>query len=147
MTEIQLTGLFLNFIIYLIMIFPVIIISLNKKNYENKNHFISIVIFSFNSTLSLSDDKAYEILKENIIKQANLYIVECESNMVDCYGEYKWENNNTSFLVSNLLLKGYFKPEELINPINKKDISDCMIIDVNIDENKLYTITLDDKKC
>ena len=54
MTEIQLTGLFLNFIIYLIMIFPVIIISLNKKNYENKNHFISIVIFSFIIEIILS---------------------------------------------------------------------------------------------
>lgn len=47
MTQIQIYGLFLNLIIYLIMIFPVIIISLNKKNYKSKNHFIFSLIFSF----------------------------------------------------------------------------------------------------
>ncbi len=54
MTKIQLTGLFLNFIIYLIMIFPLVTISLNKKIYKNKNHFILIVIFSFIIEIILS---------------------------------------------------------------------------------------------
>lgn len=54
MTKIQITGLFLNFIIYLIMIFPIVIISLNKKNYKNKNHFIFVTIFSFIIEIVLS---------------------------------------------------------------------------------------------
>lgn len=54
MTNIQINGLLLNLIIYLIMIFPIIIISLNKKNYETKNRFISVLIFSFIINIVLS---------------------------------------------------------------------------------------------
>ncbi len=44
MNKIQIIGLFLNFIIYLIMICPIIIICFKKKIYENKSIFISHLI-------------------------------------------------------------------------------------------------------
>ena len=54
MNKVQIAGLFLNFIIYLIMIFPIIIISLNKKIYETKSKFISYLICSIIIEIFLS---------------------------------------------------------------------------------------------
>lgn len=44
MNIVQIKGLFLNFIVYLIMIIPIIIVSLNKKNYSTKKKFLSTLI-------------------------------------------------------------------------------------------------------
>ena len=49
--------------------------------------------------------------------------------------------------INKLLQKGYFKPEELINPINEKDISNCLIVNVSVDENKVYSLSIDDSQC
>lgn len=46
MNRIQILGTFLNLIVYLIMIFPVIIISLKKDFYKSKKHFIFALILS-----------------------------------------------------------------------------------------------------
>ena len=106
-----------------------------------------IVTFSIGSTLSISKDNSYEILKKNIINMANVYVMECESNSINCDEDYVWQNNKTSFLANKLLQKGYFKPEELINPINEKDISDCLLINVSVNENKVYTLSINDSQC
>lgn len=108
---------------------------------------VVIVTFSIGSTLSISKEKSYEILKNNIVNMANLYVMECESNSIDCKNDYKWLNNKTSFSANNLLLRGYLSSEELINPINEQDISNCLIINASVDANKVYTIELDDSKC
>lgn len=44
MNEIQIKGLFLNLLIYIIIITPVIIISLNKRNYSTRKNFLSTLI-------------------------------------------------------------------------------------------------------
>ena len=51
------------------------------------------------------------------------------------------------FYANKLVLRGYSSQEELINPINEKDISNCLIVNVLVDENKVYTVSLDDSKC
>lgn len=107
----------------------------------------SIITFSIGSTLSLSEEKSYELFKNNVINVANIYITECETNNIDCNGEYNWNNNSTSFFVKNLILKGYFKSNELKNPINEHDLANCLIINVKKDINNSYNITLDDSKC
>lgn len=107
----------------------------------------SIITFSVGSTLSLSEEKSYELLKNNVINVANIYITECEANSVRCNGEYNWNNNSTSFFVKNLILKGYFKSNELKNPINEHDLTNCLVINVKKDINNSYNITLDDSKC
>ena len=106
-----------------------------------------IIMFSVGSTLSISKDNSYEIVKKYIINMSNIYIMECETNNINCKGDYVWKNNKTSFLVNKLLQKGYFKPEELINPINEKDISNCLIVNVSVDENKVYSLSIDDSQC
>ena len=106
-----------------------------------------IITFSIKSTLSLSNEKSYEILKNNIIDSANLYVIECESNTINCENNYEWVNNKTSFSINNLLTNGYINFEKLINPINGKDLSNCLIINVSVNINNVYTIELDDTKC
>lgn len=46
MNKIQILGIFLNLIIYLIMIFPIIIISLKKDFYKSKKNFIFALTLS-----------------------------------------------------------------------------------------------------
>ena len=108
---------------------------------------VIVVSFSINSTLSISKEKSYDILKNNIINMANMYIMECEANAINCSNDYVWNNNKTNFYANKLVLRGYSSQEELINPINEKDISNCLIVNVLVDENKVYTVSLDDSKC
>ena len=108
---------------------------------------VVVVSFSINSTLSISKEKSYNILKNNIINMTNMYIMECEANTINCSNDYVWNDNKTSFYANKLVLRGYSSQEELINPINEKDISNCLIVNVLVDENKVYTVSLDDSKC
>lgn len=108
---------------------------------------VIIITFSIKSTLSISQEKSYEILKNNIRNIANAYIMECESNSINCENDYEWRDNKTSFSVNKLLLNGYLNSKELINPINNQDISKCLLINVSVDINKVYTIELDDSNC
>ncbi len=54
MNTTQIQGIFLNLIIYLIMIFPLIIISLNKKIYISKQQFFTTIIYCTLLEISLS---------------------------------------------------------------------------------------------
>lgn len=54
MNNVQLLGIFLNLIIYFIIILPIIIISLNKKIYNNKKYFCLTLILSFLIEIILS---------------------------------------------------------------------------------------------
>lgn len=103
---------------------------------------IVIVLKVSSNTLSLSDKEAYEITKSNIIKATDKYLLECENNILEC--NYTWNNNKTTFKANNLIEAGYFN--NLINPINNKDLKDCLIINVE-NVNNEYKITLNDNNC
>lgn len=45
MNNVQIKALFLNLIVYIIMVSPIVIISLNKKNYSTKKNFLSTLIY------------------------------------------------------------------------------------------------------
>ena len=45
-------------------------------------------------TLSITDEKAYQILKENIISQTKTYIDECDNNIINCKNDYEWKEVN-----------------------------------------------------
>lgn len=47
MNNIQITGLLLNLIIYILMLIPLIFLCFYKKNYKSKNSFILILLISF----------------------------------------------------------------------------------------------------
>ena len=61
------------------------------------SHIMIIATASITNSFAISNEKSYDILKQNIIKQVKIYIYECDNNLINCKDDYKWENiNNTS---------------------------------------------------
>lgn len=82
------------------------------------------VIHNFGTTVSISREESYKIMKSNIISASNDYINECIAGIVEC--DFSFENNN-SFSAKVLKEKGYFK--NFKSPIDGKNIEDCLIIE------------------
>lgn len=116
---------------------------------------ISIFFFGsfmvINSTFSITNEKAYEIVKEDIITQTKTYINECDNNIINCSNDYKWVSDNDNMIANiNLsILKKYkyFNTDNFINPITNKDISNCLNITVIKDKYSNIEVNLDDSKC
>ena len=86
---------------------------------------ISIIVINYSiDTFSIGKDKAYGIMKENIYKASEAYIRECDNNLLNC--NLDWSNGEVEF--STLVLKnsGYF--DNLVSPIDGKDVSECLVI-------------------
>lgn len=102
-------------------------------------------------TLSITDEKAYQILKENIISQTKTYIDECENNIINCKKDYEWKkvnDNKIAYINLSLLKKyNYFDNDEIINPLTKKDMSSCLKIKVIKDKYSSISIFLDESEC
>lgn len=88
--------------------------------------FILVVSISTN-TFSINKNKAYELMKNNIIKASKNYISECENGILKC--NLAWSENKTELDINDLKESGYFK--NLISPIDGKDVSDCLNIEVS----------------
>ena len=100
----------------------------------------SIIIVSFaGNTLSISKEKAYESMKNNIMSASYDYINECDNKILTCH--YKWENNKTSFLAIALKESGYIK--SLNSPIDDNDLSYCLVINAT-KLNGTVSITIED---
>ena len=116
---------------------------------------ISIFFFGsfmvINNTFSITNEKAYEIVKEDIITQTKTYINECDNNIINCPNDYKWVSDNdnmiTNINLSILKKYKYFNTDNLINPITNKDISNCLNIIVIKDKYSNIEVNLDDSKC
>lgn len=102
-------------------------------------------------TLSITDEKAYQILKENIISQTKTYIDECDNNIINCKNDYEWKevnDNKITYINLSLLKKyNYFSNDEIINPLTKKDMSSCLKIKVIKDKYSSISIFLDESDC
>lgn len=116
---------------------------------------ISIFFFGsfmvINNTFSITNEKAYEIVKEDIITQTKTYINECDNNIIDCSNDYKWVSDNDK-MIANINLRilkkyKYFNTDNFINPITNKDISNCLNIIVIKDKYSNIEVNLDDSKC
>lgn len=94
------------------------------------------------NTLSLTENEAYKILKNNIINITDKYIIECETNLLEC--SYTWNDNKTSINADELIKAGYF--DNIIDPRNNKDISKCLVIEIE-KENENYKYKINDKNC
>lgn len=100
-----------------------------------------IIIVVSGNTLSISNEEAYKITKKGIIKAADKYMLECDNGLIDC--NLDWNNNKTDIRVYQLIDAGYFN--ELINPLNNKDLKDCLVIEVEkINDNYQYNINDND---
>ena len=102
-------------------------------------------------TLSITDEKAYQILKENIISQTKTYIDEFENNIINCKKDFEWKkvnDNKIAYINLSLLKKyNYFDNDEIINPLTKKDMSSCLKIKVIKDKYSSISIFLDESEC
>lgn len=116
---------------------------------------ISIFFFGsfmvINNTFSITNEKAYEIVKEDIITQTKTYINECDNNIINCSNDYKWVSDNDK-MIANINLRilkkyKYFNTDNFINPITNKDISNCLNIIVIKDKYSNIEVNLDDSKC
>ena len=101
-----------------------------------------IVAANSGSTLSLSNEEAYNLTKKNIISATNTYIIECQNDILDC--NIDWNSNTNIIKAKDLIEAGYFK--EITNPINNKDISNCLTIEVTKINNN-YNYNINDSKC
>ena len=110
-----------------------------------------IATASITNSFAISNEKSYDILKHNIIKQVKIYIYECDNNLINCKDDYKWENINntskTSFSLEIMQKYNYFNEFTFINPINNKEITNCLIVNVTKDNLSNISISLDDSKC
>lgn len=110
-----------------------------------------VTIVSLGDTFGLSSEKSYDILKNNIIIQVKQYVSECDNKLIDCSNDFTWEikENTKSTNISLDLLKkyGYFNDNDFINPITKKDISSCLIVNVKKNNYSVVDVVLDDSSC
>ena len=91
-------------------------------------------------TLSISKEESYKLMKKNIITSSNNYVKECMASTITC--DFSFEENN-SFPVKVLQEKGYFK--NMNSPIDGKDLSNCLIIEVKKENGVIISNLLD--KC
>lgn len=137
--------------------------SLNKKGFTLVEVLVTLLIVSLifiyvlsniGETLSLSNEKAYEITKQNVLESANTYILECNSKMIDCSNDLSWEKEEnitkTSFFVEVLISHGYLETKEnvLLSPIDNKNLNNCL--QINVIKNNLtnmYEYEINDNLC
>lgn len=106
MNSIQISGLALNLIIYIIILFPIIIISFNKKNYNSKKSFIIVLIYStiieifFSLIIYCFPEKIFSLFtkKNGIINFAVycskiLFITSCFFSLKILIPSYLFNNN------------------------------------------------------
>ena len=91
------------------------------------------------STLSISENEAYKLLKNNVVNISYNYVNECTNGIIDCEFDFL---DNSQFEASVLKKYGYF--DDLSSPIDGKDLGKCLILEVSRD-NGVVVIELEDK--
>lgn len=117
---------------------------------------MSVIVLTFiivvNNSFGMTDEKSYEIMKNNIVTQVNQYILECDNGIINCNNDYSWVSNNSDYLSASFYLGvmkgyGYFREDEFINPVTEMDISNCLLINVIKDKYSNISVKLDDSAC
>lgn len=84
----------------------------------------AVVLRSIHSTLSVSKEEAYKLMKNNIVSVSYQYIEECDKGLISC--DFSFETQNR-FPASVLKDSGYFK--DLKSPIDEKDLGACLVLE------------------
>lgn len=79
-----------------------------------------LITTSVMSYIKTSKETSFELLEKSIKSSAETIYLDNEENIDD--------NKTISFTISKLKEQGYIELEDLTNPINNKDISECEII-------------------
>ena len=86
-----------------------------------------------------NENTTYKLLKNNIVSASYDYVNECANGIIEC--DFDFENNN-KFKAGVLENYGYFN--NLISPIDNKDLSDCLELNA-VRDNGVVVIELEDK--
>ena len=98
-----------------------------------------VVINYVGSTLSISKNEAYEIMKGNIVSAGYDYLGECNAETISC--DLEWIDDRVSFSLIDLKNTGYFS--DLKSPIDNKDLGTCINL-IAVRDNGNITIELVD---
>lgn len=111
---------------------------MNNKGFTLAEVLITIVIISLltilvgniiNSSLADTREEAYNMMKKNMITASYTYINECNAKTIEC----DFSENDNTFYAKELKKYGYFK--DLKSPIDGKDIGNCILFKVKIDDS------------
>lgn len=100
---------------------------------------LTITFRSIHSTLSVSKEEAYKLMKNNIISAGYEYIQECNQKLISC--DFSFENNN-QFVAEVLKESGYFK--NLNSPIDGKDLGSCLLLEATNSNGVTVVNLIDD---
>ena len=98
----------------------------------------AIAIRQFSSTVSLSRDEGYKVMKSNIISASYDYISECKAKTIECdyHGEEIYQ-----FSVKKLKETGFF--QNFISPIDGKNLENCLFVEVKQNNGVIISSLLD----
>lgn len=86
---------------------------------------VTVCVFStINSTMSVSKEEAYKLMKNNMISVSYDYVEECNLGLIEC--DFSFAENNT-FRAKDLQNAGFFT--NLESPIDGKDLSSCLVFE------------------
>ena len=120
---------------------------MNNRGFTLIEVVITIVIISLiltitanfiSSSLALSSDETYKLMKNNIVSVSYNYVDECTNNIIDC--DFDFQDNN-EFKASVLKKYGYF--DKLNSPIDNKDLGECLILKA-FKNNGVVVVELED---
>lgn len=98
-----------------------------------------VTLNQISTTLSISKNETYQIMKNNIVSASYDYIKECNAGLIDC--NFSFYNNNR-FAARVLKESGYFKSME--SPIDNKDLGDCLILEATQDDGVILVDLIDE---
>lgn len=99
-----------------------------------------IVVEYVGSTLSISKNEAYKLMKDNIISASYDYLNECNASIISC--DLNWGNDEVSFSLLELKNAGYFS--NLKSPIDDKDLGTCIKLVATKDNGNVNVKLIDE---
>lgn len=98
-----------------------------------------VSVVGIRSSMSLGQEEAYKLMKNNIVSVSYDYIQECRQGLISCDFSF---NEEVSFSASVLVKSGYFKTIE--SPIDGRDLSGCLWLHSEV-SNGVTVVDLEDK--
>lgn len=109
-------------------------------------------------SLNNSKDRAYDILKENMITGAELYVTECKYSSSSLCSSISFDDDYFDIYAKDLVSMGFLNvPSGIVvdsdemkiyNPKNNEDVSECLFVRVMYDlDNYKYTYVVNDEYC
>ena len=97
-----------------------------------------VAMMGIRSSMSLSQDEAYKLMKNNIVTAGYEYVQECKQGLISC--EFSFADEET-FVAGVLVETGYF--EKIESPFDGRILNNCLLLH-SFEENGVTIIDLED---